>query len=76
MSTNITKAHQDVFEAIASGDYANFALVSCFLNGEPVATIAAVNRDGEQYAMTPLFVSVTPGMVLTDHDGVAAGGAS
>jgi hypothetical protein len=76
MSTNITKAHQHAFEAIASGAYANFALVSCFLNGEPAAAIAAVDRDGDQYAITPLFVSVTPGMVLTDHDGSVAGGAS
>ena len=49
--------------------YANFALFSCFLNGEPAAAIVAVNRDGYGYAITPLFVSVTPSITLTDHDG-------
>jgi len=27
------------------------------------------NRDGEEYAITPLFVSVTASFQLTDHDG-------
>jgi hypothetical protein len=71
MSTNITPQHQQAFEAMVSGRYRNFALFSCFVNGEPAAAIVAVNRDGEDYAVTPLFVSLTPGMVLTDHDGRA-----
>jgi hypothetical protein len=29
----------------------------------------AVNRDGDDYAITPLFVSITPSITLTDHDG-------
>ena len=29
----------------------------------------AVNRDGDSYAITPLFVSITPSITLTDHDG-------
>jgi hypothetical protein len=69
MTTNITSDHQAVFEALTSGDYANFALFSCFVNGEPAAAIVAVNADGDGYAITPLFVSVTPSLVLTDHDG-------
>jgi hypothetical protein len=32
-----------------------------------------VNRDGEDYTIAPLFVAVTPGMVLTDHDGHPCG---
>jgi hypothetical protein len=32
----------------------------------------AVRRDHERYAITPLFVSVTPGMALTDHDHQSA----
>jgi hypothetical protein len=67
--TNITVEHRAAFEALVSGDFGNFALFSCFVDGEPAAAIVAVNRDGEEYAMTPLFVAVTPGMVLTDHDG-------
>ena len=45
------------------------ALFSCFVNGEPAAAIVAINRDGGNYAIRPLFVSVTPSLTLTDHDG-------
>ena len=69
MTTNITADHRAAFEALTSGDYANFALFSCFVNGEPAAAIVAVNRDGDEYAITPLFVSVTPSLTLTDPDG-------
>ena len=72
MTTNITADHRAAFEALVSGDYANFALFSCFVNGEPAAAIIAVNRDGDGYAITPLFVSVTPSLTLTDHDGQPA----
>jgi hypothetical protein len=51
----------------------NFALFSCFVDGEPAAAIVAVNRDGEDYNISPLFVALTPGMVLTDHDGRPCG---
>ena len=57
------------FEALVSGDYCNFALFSCFVNGEPGAAIVDVNRDGDGYVIRPLFVSVTPSMTLTDHAG-------
>jgi hypothetical protein len=67
--TNITAEHRTVFEALTSGAYGNFALFSCFVNGQPGTAIVAVNREGEQYTVTPLFVAVTPAMVLTDHDG-------
>lgn len=67
--THITRQHREAFEALTSGDYRNFALFSCFVDGQPAAAIAAVNRDGEAYRITPLFVSVTQEMVLTDHDG-------
>src|SRR5215471_6182306 len=59
MTTNITADHRAAFEALVSGDYRNIALFSCFVNGEPAAAIAAVNKDGGNYAITPLFVSVT-----------------
>ena len=60
MTTNITARHRAAFEALVSGDYRNFALFSCFVNGEPAAAIVAINQDGGDYAITPLFVSVTP----------------
>lgn len=71
--TNITAGRRAAFEALLSGDYRNFALFSCFVNGEPGAAIVAVNRDGDGHAITPLFVSVTPSLTLTDHDGRVAG---
>lgn len=67
--TNITAEHRAAFEAISSGEFGNFALFSCFVNGEPAAAIVALNRDGEEYTVTPLFVSVTASSQLTDHDG-------
>jgi hypothetical protein len=69
MSTNITAQHRDAFEALTSGTYENFALFSCTVNGAPASAIVAVNRDGDDYTITPLFVSVTPDMILADHDG-------
>ena len=67
--TNITAEHRAVFEALTSGRFDNFALFSCFVAGEPASAIVAINRDGGTYTVRPLFVAVTPGMVLTDHDG-------
>ena len=69
--SNITPGHRQAFDALTSGQYSNFALFSCFVNGEPAAAIIAVDEQGEQFNLLPLFVSVTPGMVLTDHDGTA-----
>ena len=64
------------FEALTSGRYENFCLFSCEANGHPAAAIAAVTveppPDGtgeDEYIVTPLFVSVGPGIVLVDHDG-------
>lgn len=73
MTTNITAHHRAAFEAITSGDFSNFALFSCFVNGEPASAIVAVNPDGDAYVIEPLFVSITPCMDLTDHDGVSPG---
>jgi len=75
MTSNVTAEHRAAFEALTSGDYANFALFSCFVNGDPAAAIVAVNRDGGGYAITPLFVSITPSITLTDHDGQSASAA-
>ena len=72
--TNIRPEHCEAFDALRSGEFSNFALFSCFVNGEPASAIVSINRDGENYAISPLFVSVTDGMRLEDHDGVSAGG--
>jgi hypothetical protein len=69
--TNITEEHREVFKALTSGEFTNFALFSCFVNGEPASAIVAVTKDdGDEYHINPLFVSVTPGMKLIDHEGV------
>ncbi len=67
--TNITSHHIETFNALISGEFANFALFSCFVDGTPAAAIVAVNFDGEDYKLQPLFVSVTETMTLTDHEG-------
>ena len=69
--TNITLEHREVFTALTSGEFSNFALFSCFVDGEPAAAIVAVNRAGDDYQITPLFVSVTASMALTDHNHLA-----
>jgi hypothetical protein len=68
-TTNILPAHRAAFNALVSGKYANFALFSCFINGQPGSAIVAINHDGEEYTLSPVFVSVAPGMKLADHDG-------
>ena len=59
MTSNITADHRAAFEALTSGDYANFALFSCFVNGEPAAAIVDVNRDVDGYSIKPLLVNIT-----------------
>ena len=70
MTTNINELHRQHFDAIRDPEYSNFALFSCFLDGKPTVAIVAINQDGEEFRITPLFVAVTPEMSLTDHDGV------
>ncbi len=75
MTTNITDEHRRAFEALTSGCYENFALVSCFCAGKPEAAIATVTvhpagegGSEDEYLITPLFVSIVAGIRLTDHD--------
>lgn len=76
MTTNITQGHRNAFEALRDGAFDNFALFSCFVNGQPAAAIVAINQTGDEYNITPLFVSITDAMVLTDHDGQSADGGA
>jgi hypothetical protein len=69
MSTNITPEIKANFHALASGKYNNFALFSCFVNGEPAVAIVVYDQQGESHTFQPLFVSITPGMKIQDHDG-------
>ena len=75
-TTNITEEHRRAFEALTNGKFDNFCLFSCTANDHPAAAIAAVtvqpSADGTgeaEYLITPLFVSVGPGITLLDHDG-------
>ena len=67
--THITPEHRHAFAALTSGEYTNFALFSCTVDGEPASAIVTVTEDGDEYIVAPLFVSVTERMHLTDHDG-------
>ena len=63
------------FEALTSGEHDKFAPFFCFLDGATAVVIVAVMSpevQGGKYHITPLFVGVTEGMVLTDHDGAIA----
>jgi hypothetical protein len=74
MSTNI-RPEVSAFEALTSGEHDNFALFSCFLDGEHAVAIVAVRPtkpEDDEYQITPLFVGVTESMVLIDHDGTPA----
>jgi hypothetical protein len=65
--TNITQDMKDAFAALLDGA-PNACLFSCFVNGRPTAAICAYEPDK---GFSPLFVWITDGMVLTDHDGTA-----
>lgn len=71
--TRISDAHKEVFRALTSGKYGNFALLSCLVNGEPgSAIVAVIKNDNDDFLdIYPLFVSVTDKMQLTDHEGNA-----
>ena len=73
--TNLTEDCKRAFAALRSGDVANVCPFSRFVNGESAAAVSAVTPrpsdtgDADCYRIQPLFVSVTPGMRLADHDG-------
>ena len=67
MRTHITDEHRRAFEALTSGRYENFCLFSCEANGHPAAVTVEPPPGGTgeaEYIVTPLFVSVGPGIVL------------
>ena len=56
MTTNITEDHRRAFEALTSG--------------EAVTVCPPRQEAGEpEYVISPLFISITEDMVLTDHNG-------
>jgi hypothetical protein len=69
--TNITPDHRRAFNRLTGAHAGNFALFSCFVNGEPTSAIVAISRHERKgdFIISPVFVAVTPAMALTDHDG-------
>lgn len=69
--TNITEQHKQVFDMIQMRT-ASFALMSCFVNGEPSCAICSVREEANgQFTIAPFFVAVTKGMKIEDHEGDA-----
>lgn len=65
----LTSQETERFEALTSGKYDNFALVSSEFMGEPVAVIASVTREEDgQYKVLALYVAVNDAIFarLTD----------
>jgi hypothetical protein len=67
--SNITPGHRLVFKALTSGLSDDFALMSVFVNEQPAAMIVAAREQHDQIEIMPLFLSITDGMRITDHDG-------
>lgn len=72
--TRITPGHGHILNALIGDSTSNVALLACRVNDEPAVAIVTIERDdGEEFCITPLFVSVTDGMTLTDHEGLTLG---
>ena len=76
MSTNITAQPRLAFQTLTSGDYDNLFLFSVFIIDTSGAAMVAVNEcsgtgeSGEpEYELQPLFVSLAPGVTITNDDG-------
>jgi hypothetical protein len=54
------------------GSEEEWILTACTVNGEKSAAIAMIRENGENVDIIPIFVGVTPRMVLLDPNGVAA----
>ncbi len=46
----------ELFRSLTSGEFANFALLEGSFMGERAAFVTAVNKEGEDYLVTPLAV--------------------
>jgi hypothetical protein len=72
--SNITPAMKRAFSALTkcSVTGARFALLSCFVNGEPSAAITYLEEERDRVTLYTLFIVPTASMVITDHDGTQA----
>ena len=46
--TNITDDHRRAFEALTSGQFDNFYLVSCFVDGQATAAMTLTDYQGRE----------------------------
>ena len=66
--THIQDAHKRVLRDLQNGT-PGFALFSCFVDKEPAVSLVRVTKEGGEYNIQPLFVSITARMKITDHEG-------
>ncbi len=75
LSTEAILAYSQAFVALMSGDYGNFRLWPCKVNGEPTLEIVALHEHDEKTIVAqPLFVAITESMVITHEKGRTGGG--
>lgn len=46
----------ELFKSLTSGEFTNFTLVAGTFMGERAAFVAAINKEGEDYLVTPFAV--------------------
>ena len=65
----VTAGHEMAFAWLRHGE-GQFGLLSCYVNGEPSALIAAgEHRPDGKVAIMPFFIALTKGMRVTTPDG-------
>ena len=52
----LKKEEIDLFEGLTSGRFVNFALVEGSFLGRCAVFVSSINRDGDEYLITPLAV--------------------
>ena len=57
-TNQITKEEKELFKAIRDSDYDNIALLSVTYKNKPNVCICAINRQGNDYSIQPLFLKV------------------
>jgi len=67
----IDKEHKSRFEALRDPEFNNFALMSCKLDDIETSVVCAINKDGSEYLITPLFLTVNEAIMqrLKDPSG-------
>ena len=68
---HISEQLKGAFEYVRGASDDRVCLFDCRVNGEKAVAICAIQpAPGGEYALAPLFVSITPAMKLTDSSGL------